>query len=386
VLLYPLYALLFADAGLTTGQISTLFALWSVVSFAAEIPSGALADTWSRRRLYALGAFGTAAGFAAWTLWPAYPGFALGFVLWGLGGALASGALEALVYDELAAAGQEHRYARVAGRAGTVAILSMLLATLLASPAYLWGGYPLVGALSVVVAAAAGVLALGLPETPRQPAGGDAAGGYLGTLRAGLRRARSGRVAWIVAIAALVPGLSALDEYLPLISRATGVPTAVAPLLFALPALAMALGSALAGWGAAIRPAGLALVLAVAAALLTAGGLSGHAAGMLPIGAAFGLLQFAMVVTEARLQEAVPSRVRATVLSVSGFAAEVVAVALYAFFGLGAAVAAVPVLFGLTGLPVLATALAVALRLPGAGTQRGQRAAANDTIAGSPGE
>ncbi len=384
MLLYPLYALLFADAGLGTAQISTLFALWSVVSFTAEIPSGALADTWSRRRLFAAGAFLTAAGFAAWTLWPAYPGFALGFALWGLGGALTSGALEALVYDELAAAGAAHRYARVAGRAGTVAVLSMLVATLLAAPVYLGGGYPLVGALSVLVAAAAGVLALGLPETARRD-GDDGDGddlGYGGTLRAGLRAVRTGRVAWAVGIAALVPGLTALDEYLPLVTRATGVPTGVAPLLFAVPAVAMATGSALAGRGAGIRPARLGLLLAAAAVLLAAGGLSGHPAGMLPIGAAFGLLQFAMVITEVRLQEAVTGRVRATVLSVSGFAAEVVAVALYAFFGLGAAVAAVPVLFALAGVPVLATALAVTRRLPGPG----QRAAANDTIVGSPGE
>ena len=383
MLLYPLYALLFADAGLSTAQISTLFGLWSVVSFTAEIPSGALADTWSRRRLYALGALLTAAGFATWTLWPAYPGFAVGFVLWGLGGALGSGALEALLYDELAAAGAAGRYAEVAGRAGTVAILSLLVATLLATPAYLAGGYLLVGAGSVAAAAAAGVLALGLPETPRSgdPGDGDD-GSYLGTLRAGLREVRSGRrVAWAVAIGAVVPGLSALDEYLPLAGRDTGVPTATAPLVFAVPALAMALGSALAGRWAAIGPRRLGLLLVAAAALLAAGGLSGHAAGMLPIGAAFGLLQFAMVITETRLQEAVPSRVRATVLSVGGFAAEVVAVALYAFFGLGAALAAVPVLFAAAGLPLLATAVAVALRLPA-----GQRAAANATIADSPGE
>ncbi len=337
-----------------------------MVSFIAEIPSGALADTWSRRRLYALGAFLTAAGFATWTLWPTYPGFALGFVLWGLGGACGSGALEALVYDELAAAGAADRYARVAGRAGTVAILAMLAATLLAGPVYLAGGYPLVGAGSVAIAAAAGLLALRLPETPRPADDDDGAdGSYLGTLRAGLRQVRGGgRVAWAVAIAALVPGLSALDEYLPLTARATGVATAAAPLLFALPALAMALGSALAGRWAAIGAGRLGLLLAAAAALLAAGGLSGHAAGMLPIGVAFGLLQFAMVVTEARLQDAVPGRVRATVLSVAGFAAEVTAVALYAFFGLGAAWAPVPVLFAAAGLPLLAVAAAVALRLP----------------------
>ena len=382
MLLYPLYALLFADAGLTTGQISTLFALWSVVSFTAEIPSGALADTWSRRRLYAAGALLTAAGFATWTLWPAYPGFALGFVLWGLGGACGSGALEALVYDELDAAGAAGRYAQVAGRAGTVAILAMLAATLLATPAFLAGGHPLVGALSVAAAATAGVLALGLPETAR--AGGDEDGddSCLGTLRAGLREVRAGRrVAWAVVLAAVVPGLSALDEYLPLAGRAAGVPTAMAPLLFALPALAMALGSALAGRWPAVSARRLGLLLAAAAALLAAGGLSGHAAGMLPIGAAFGLLQYAMVITEARLQDAVPGRVRATVLSVSGFAAEVVAVALYAFFGLGAAIAAVPVLFAAAGLPLLAVAVAVGLRLPA-----GQRAAANATTASSPGE
>ena len=55
VLLYPVYALLFADTGLTTAQISSLFAIWSVVSFVCEIPAGALADVWFRKRLYALG-------------------------------------------------------------------------------------------------------------------------------------------------------------------------------------------------------------------------------------------------------------------------------------------------------------------------------------------
>jgi MFS family permease len=361
------YALLFADAGLTTGQISTLFTLWSVVSFTVEVPSGAWADTWSRRRLYALGAFLTAAGFLSWTVWPSYPGFALGFVLWGLGGALGSGALEALVYDELSAAGAPESYARVAGRGGTVAILSTLAATLLAAPVYLWGGFPLVGALSVAAAAAAGVVALGFAETPRQEEADEYGGvrGYLATLRTGLRVVRAGRrVAWAVLIAALAYGLSALDEYLPLVTRAGGVPTAAAPLLFAIPALAMAVGSALAGRWPRVGPVRLGLALAAAAVLLAAGGLSGHPAGMLPIGAAFGVLQFAMVITETRLQDATPSAVRATVLSVSGFAAEVFAVLLYAFFGLGAGFASVPVLFALAGVPVLATAVVVARRLP----------------------
>jgi hypothetical protein len=148
------------------------------------------------------------------------------------------------------------------------------------------------------------------------------------------------------------------------VSRDTGVPTALVPVAFAVPSICMAAGSALAGRWSTVGPRRLAAALATAAALLAIGGLSGHVAGLAPIGVAFGLLQFAMVITETRLQEVTPSAVRATVLSVSGFATEVLTVGLYAFFGLGAAIAAVPVLFALAGLPVLATAAVVATRLP----------------------
>jgi MFS family permease len=353
------------------------------------VPSGAWADAWSRRRLYALGAFLTAAGYASWTLWPAYAGFALGFVLWGLGGALCSGTLEALLYDEL---GDGASYARVAGRGGTVAILAMLAATVLASPVFAFGGYLLVGAFSVAVPAVGGFLALGFHEGRREATEANATepnnqtgpnnqtepnnqtgpnnetepndetepeqpAGYLATLRAGIGEALSTRrVAWAVLIAALVPGFTALDEYLPLLSRAAGAPTAVVPLLYALPALAMAGGSALAGRWSAISAPRLGAALAAAAVLLAGGALCGLLAGgalcgrlvgMLPIALAFGVLQFAIIVTETRLQESITGAARATVLSVAGFASEVFAVLLYAMFGGGAGFASVPTLFAL---------------------------------------
>ncbi len=160
-----MYALLFADAGLSTSQISTLFVIWSVVAFAFEVPSGALADAWSRRGLYAIGEVLTAVGYALWLIWPTFPGFALGFVLWGLGGALSSGTLEALVYDELAAEGRSGDYAKITGRGGTVAILAMLAATLLATPAFAVGGYRLVGIASVATVTLGGLLALSLPQS-----------------------------------------------------------------------------------------------------------------------------------------------------------------------------------------------------------------------------
>ena len=105
VLLYPLYALLFTDAGLTTVQVSALFVLWSATGIVLEVPSGALADAVSRRALLVVAPLVGAAGYALWVAIPSFWAFAAGFVLWGVRGALVSGSLEALVYTELDARG-----------------------------------------------------------------------------------------------------------------------------------------------------------------------------------------------------------------------------------------------------------------------------------------
>jgi MFS family permease len=92
-LLYPVYTLLFADAGLSVWQISSLFVIWSVSSMVFEVPLGAWADATSRRRLLIIGPLLTALAFALWVAFASFWVFALGFVLWGLKSALTSGAL-----------------------------------------------------------------------------------------------------------------------------------------------------------------------------------------------------------------------------------------------------------------------------------------------------
>ncbi len=150
VLLYPVYALLFADTGLSLWQISSLFALWSITGVLLEVPSGAWADAVSRRLLLWLGPLLTAVGFGLWVLLPSYWAFALGFVLWGAGGALGSGALEALVYDELDRLGAAGRYARVMGRARAARLVATMASAGLAAPVVALGGYPALGAASVL--------------------------------------------------------------------------------------------------------------------------------------------------------------------------------------------------------------------------------------------
>ncbi|WP_245663615.1 MFS transporter [Nocardia arthritidis] len=171
--LYALYALLFADHGMSTGQISLLFAIWSATSFLLEVPSGAWADTVSRRGLLVLSGALLTAGFALWTAAPSFAGFAAGFVLWGTSGALASGTFEALLYDDLAARGESSAYPRLLGYTRAGAEAAVVIAIVAATPLYLYGGYALVGWSSVAVAAVHTLIALSLPTAPKAVSAAD---------------------------------------------------------------------------------------------------------------------------------------------------------------------------------------------------------------------
>jgi MFS family permease len=161
------------------------------------VPSGALADRIGRRRSLVAGALLQAVGYVAWTAQPGLPGFAAGFVLWGLGGALASGTQEALLHDGLVAVDAADHYARVQGWVGAAGLGAQLPAAAAATVLFTAGGYVLVGWVSVATCVGTAVLAARLPEArvvqhagvPSQTSSGGAAeetGSYLETLRAGV--------------------------------------------------------------------------------------------------------------------------------------------------------------------------------------------------------
>jgi MFS family permease len=373
VVFYPLYALLFAAAGLSTAQITSLFVLWTAVAFVAEVPSGAWADAFSRRRLLAIGALIRAAGFLAWGVFPNYYGFAFGFVCWALQGALSSGTMEALLYDELAAVGATDRYTAITARAATAAMVGMLIATAVASPLLAWGGFGLITAGSVVVCLGSAVTALLMPERPRVSAVSEAGAvrAYLHSLRLGLSEVRHDPRVWrAVVVAAAVPGLTALDEYVSLLVHDLGVAVVGVPLALTVMIGAMAAGSLYAERRADADPTWIARAIGVSGVALTIGSLSGSLAGLLPIALCYGLLQMASVLTEARLQDAMSGQARATVLSVSGLGMEIASLLVYAAFAVGSLRLDVPALTALFGVPILGIAIVTARWLPRARRRR----------------
>jgi MFS family permease len=364
--LYAVYPLLFAGHGLSVGQISGLYLIWSLAGFVLEVPSGALADRVSRRRLLAVAGLLKGLGFGLWVFVPSYPAFAAGFVLWGMGGAFASGTREALIFDELAAAGAADRYPAIIGRTEVLGTFGVVVSTVVALPAMALGGYRLTGALSAAASIGTGLLALGLPERPRVESADETGGitGYLRTLRTGLAEARSNRaLRRLVLIAALLPGLTAFDEYMSLLAGDTGVRPGLVPVLMLLAYAGLVVGAELAGRRPGVRPARLAALVAGGAVLLAAGSLSGHPVGFVGVGGWYLATWYASVVSGARLQVEMTGDARATVTSVSALLEETFALVAFAAV---AAAGHVPLryLIALAALPTLLTAALLPRWLP----------------------
>lgn len=354
------------------------------------MPSGAWADTVSRRGLLILGSLLTATGFAAWTVLPSYAAFAAGFVLWGVGGSLQSGTFQALLYDELAARGTTRSYPRILGFATTAGEAGALVGILAAAPLYELGGYAVVGWTSIAMILVQAGFAASLPPAPQavpvarvdeleddpEPAAtpaertGGAVATYVSMLRSGTSEAlRRPSVRGGVLLAAVLYGYTAFDEYFALLARDGGAATGVVPLLVSLTVAGSLVGSLLAGRTAGMRSTTMAWLLVVAGLALAAGALLGGAGpvgatGFVLIGVGYGILSNAMVVAEARLQDAIEGPARATVTSVSGLLSELVALAIYASVAVLSLWLTTATLMSALAVMVAATALVVRRWLP----------------------
>lgn len=345
-----------------------------------EVPSGAWADTVSRRGLLILSSVLYAAAFSLWMIAPSYAGFAAGFVLWGVSGALMSGTIEALAYDELAVRDATSGYAGLMGWANSAAVTAVLIAVVLAAPLYALGGYPLVGWVSVCVALSQGLIAWSLPAVPavaeadELAAPGARAGAgrrYLRMLRSGVREAAAHRPVRNAALtSSVVMGLFIYDEYLALLADEKGAAPAAIALLLAIVCLGEAVGTALAGRTARTRNTILAGMLIAGAAFLAAGAIVGGVAGFVSLAVGCGLHNNVIFVMQARLQDAIEGPARATVTSVSGLFSELVAISGFALYALGSAWLSVPTLITLLVLPLAVVALFVPRLLPAARISR----------------
>jgi len=390
---------MFADNGLSDAQISALFLIWSLVGVIAEVPTGAIADRFSRRTALAMGGVLQGAGYALWLAFPGFNGGAAGFVLWGLGGALTSGSLEALLYDGLKAIGATRYYSRLLGRITAAGLLAQIPVALVATLLFHVGGYPLVGWFSVGCCFTAAALAMLLRDVraPDRPAptadvglvvadsadadrtsdgvassvntveestddpDDDSGLGYFATLRMGVVEAvGTPALRSLVLIVAAITGLDALEEYFTLVALDWGVPVEWIPLA----ELAIPLAGAASTWWIAHRSPSkksfaastLALALGGGAILLAVSEWFGQPAGLAGVALFYALYRVVLVAVNTRLQDAITGPARATVNSVASLLSELSAIAIYGLWALDG----LPLIAGL--ILLLAVAIPLALR------------------------
>lgn len=334
--LYAVYTLLFSDAGLDTARISVLFLVWSFTGVALEVPTGAFSDRFGPRTALTAGGLIRAAGYSLWILAPGFTGFATGFVLWGASGALESGSFQSLLYSGLVRHGAAERYPGVLGRVRAVAGVVEVVATLAAAPLLVMGGTTLVGWVSVGLSVAGSLVAAGFPRTdpsgpprPEQEEEEEKVG-YLDLLRGGIREVWKERpVRRLVLVSAVVTGLTAVDEYVPLLARSVSVPEPWIPVVLAGLALAASAGGALAGASQA-RPAVIGVALVVVTGALVAMAVTGHPALLAVLFGWYVTVNLAILLADARLQAAVSGPARATVTSVAALGSELAAISVVA--------------------------------------------------------
>lgn len=114
---YAIYNVLFNIRGLSVFEISILLAWWALAAMLLEIPSGAFADYWSRKKMLVIAPIIKSLCFVTWFLADGnFYLYGLGFLFWAISGSLVSGTTEALLYDELVAFKKKEQYEKVLGQ------------------------------------------------------------------------------------------------------------------------------------------------------------------------------------------------------------------------------------------------------------------------------
>ena len=175
-----------------------------VSAFVFEVPTGMVADTYSRRLSVVMGYLLTGVAFLIMGSVPTFIAFVIASLIWGLGWTFISGAHQAWLADEIGESEAAATYLRGARVQNYGAFLGILIAVLLGQWALHW---PLLlsGAAFVVWAI---VLLKIMPENGFKP-GGDAAAdapGMFQTLSSGIRVVRGSATLMLLMVVGIVFG------------------------------------------------------------------------------------------------------------------------------------------------------------------------------------
>ncbi len=168
MLIMPVVALFYTQNNLDELDIYLLQAFYCVSVAIMEIPSGYMADRIGRKQSLVMGSILGTAGFVLYALSHSFSGFLIAEITLGVGGSFISGSDSAMLYDSLAAEGEENNYLRYEGRITSMGNFAETLAALGGGFIAVVLGYRGVYVAQTAIAAIAIPAALLLVEPPRE--------------------------------------------------------------------------------------------------------------------------------------------------------------------------------------------------------------------------
>jgi len=333
ILIGTIFTLFFQNLGLDPYKIALLISIWSVTTLILEVPSGMLADKFSRRNLLILGLVLQTVGFVFW-LFGGFFNFAIGFILWGTKNALASGTLEAFVYDELKSYESQQLYEQVSGKMSGYFSLGLMLSTILGG--YIANtNYTLVLISSIAITATTIPLLFTMKSVKAVQSTGEVK--YLGVLKKAVQQIKHNRslLYLLIFISIVFSVYAATDEFWPLIYSSFDLNTTTIGIL-----VAMGFGMfSLAGYtvkffnGDKFKNIDYLLVIASGVIFLSATVFKSILSLPL-IFLAIYLIKVANIKFEAKLQHEIASEQRATISSIKSLVFEFVYLGFVLVFGM----------------------------------------------------
>lgn len=162
---YVIERLYWASRGMSNQQVVYTEIIYASVVLILEVPTGSLADRWSKRMLMIINSLLVVLEFIVLIYASSFWHFALAVSISGIGKALASGTSNAIVYDSLKMLNEEQSFEKISGRIAFFDYAAAMLAALTGSYIAYKNGYVSTYWLSLISVVICFFLTLFLTET-----------------------------------------------------------------------------------------------------------------------------------------------------------------------------------------------------------------------------
>ena len=132
-LVYAINVVFYQKNGISISQITIIDVIWAIAAFLMEVPTGILADRWSRKYMLALSSLFAGVGFLIFFVSGNFFPFVIATIFMAARHAFASGTSNALLYDSLKSLKRENEFEKILGRSRLLGVVSISIAGILGS-------------------------------------------------------------------------------------------------------------------------------------------------------------------------------------------------------------------------------------------------------------